>query len=126
MSEYNEEDLALLQSQLKPALVLDASGTVTIANEGTLRLIQFSPLAVPSSQTPDSLIGKHISDLGLVLHPGDMPPAWTWDDILNAAHPTSIFKTATENMAVLGRLSMYNMGPSLATTFGSKRPRDYL
>lgn len=81
---------ALLEYQQKPALVLNPSGTVIAANESILRLLRFLPLETSSpstSQTADSLIGKPISDLGLVLQPGNnLPDRWTWSDVLNAAH----------------------------------------
>jgi PAS domain S-box-containing protein len=71
-----------LAHQRKPGLVLNSSGTVVAANEGSIRLI-FAPQIATSNDV--SLIGKNIVDLGLVLLPGVLPVLWTWKDILDAA-----------------------------------------
>ena len=72
-----------LAHQLKPALVLDFSGTVVAVNEGSVRLI--SPHQNATSDNNGSLIGKNIADLGFVLLPGVPPVLWTWKDVLDAA-----------------------------------------
>ncbi|KAF9701428.1 hypothetical protein EKO04_000984 [Ascochyta lentis] len=89
MSEYDEELQALLEHQLKPTLVLDAQGTVIATNDGILRLIRSLPLTTKNIPISDSLIGKHISDLGFALDLEDLPITWKWDDILIAAHRNS-------------------------------------
>jgi PAS domain S-box-containing protein len=71
----------LLKPQLKPALALDASGTVIAINPGSLRLIYTSPIAV-NHDTPDPVIGSKISDLGIIIAPSSSPALCTWDDIL--------------------------------------------
>ena len=89
MFRYDEEVQALLEYQLKPALVLDASGNVIATNEGFLRLMKFLPHATSNSQPSTNLTGKHISKLGFALHLADLPSTWQWDDILAAAHRNS-------------------------------------
>ncbi|KAH7341171.1 hypothetical protein BKA66DRAFT_448344 [Pyrenochaeta sp. MPI-SDFR-AT-0127] len=73
----------LLAHQLKPALVLDSSGTVVAVNEGSVRLI--SPHQNVISDNNSSLIGKNIADLGFVPLPGIPPILWTWKGVLDAA-----------------------------------------
>ncbi|KAF2823891.1 hypothetical protein CC86DRAFT_408909 [Ophiobolus disseminans] len=74
----------VLEHQLRPALVLDSRGTVIAANKGSCRLIL--PSHVPASQSAHNvLLGKTVSDLGLVPLPGDPPILWTWSEILRAA-----------------------------------------
>ena len=73
----------LLVHQLKPALVLDSSGTVIAENEGSVRLI--SPHQNAASDNNGLSIGKNIADLGFVLLPGAPPVLGTWKDVLDAA-----------------------------------------
>jgi hypothetical protein len=73
----------LLAHQLKPALVLDSSGTVVAVNEGSVRLISLHQNT--TSNNNGSSIGKNIADLGFVLLPGVPPVLWTWKDVLDAA-----------------------------------------
>jgi PAS domain S-box-containing protein len=73
----------LLAYQIKPALILDSSGTVTAVNEGGVRLIFSHRNAIPGNN--GSLVGKNIADLGFVLLPGVPPIWWTWKGILDAA-----------------------------------------
>jgi PAS domain S-box-containing protein len=75
---------SILQYQLRPALVLDCHGCILAANHGSRRLIAPSRL-VPSLNTHNSLLGKNISELGLVPQPGLAPVLWTWTEILDAA-----------------------------------------
>ncbi|KAI8934177.1 hypothetical protein NX059_008927 [Plenodomus lindquistii] len=84
MASDGPEPHALLAHQLAPALVLDHTGTVVAANDGSLRLI------VPIRQnvipvTERSLVGRDIADLGLLPLPGPPPVLWNWVDILAAA-----------------------------------------
>jgi PAS domain S-box-containing protein len=75
---------SVLAHQLRPALVLDAHGTVIAANKGSCRLIV--PSRIPASQNAHNLLlGKTVSELGLVPLPGDPPVLWTWKEILRAA-----------------------------------------
>jgi PAS domain S-box-containing protein len=80
--ECNAE--SLLAHQLRPALALDAHGTIVAANHGSRRLIAPSRL-VPYSNTHNSLLGKNIAELGLVPQPGQTPVLWTWLELLLAA-----------------------------------------
>jgi hypothetical protein len=73
----------LLAHQLKPALVLDSSGTVVAVNEGSVRLISLHQNT--TSNNNGSSIGKNIADFGFVLLPGVPPVLWTWKDVLDAA-----------------------------------------
>jgi PAS domain S-box-containing protein len=75
---------SILTHQLRPALVLDSHGTIVAANHGSRRLIAPSHL-VPYPNTHNSLLGRHISGLGLVPQPGQAPVLWTWNEMLDAA-----------------------------------------
>jgi hypothetical protein len=75
---------SFLTHQLRPALVLDSNGTVIAANKGSCRLIV--PSHTPASKDDKNiLLGKTVSDLGLVPLPGDPPVLWTWNEVLRSA-----------------------------------------
>lgn len=76
----------VLGHQLRPALILDAEGSVVAANAGSGRLIAPTQLAATqynSDQHP--LLCKNVADLGLAPLPGDPPVLWTWSELLRAA-----------------------------------------
>jgi hypothetical protein len=63
---------SVLAHQLRPALVLDSHGVVIAANKGSCRLIV--PSRIPASRDAQNLLlGKTVSELGLVPLPGDPP-----------------------------------------------------
>jgi len=75
---------AILAHQITPALILNRSGTVVAANEGSVRLL--SPLRQDASfATEGSLLGENIADLAQIPLPGALPVLWTWSSILAAA-----------------------------------------
>ncbi|KAJ4992878.1 Two-component system protein A 2 [Stagonosporopsis vannaccii] len=92
MAKHQEDVEVLLRYQIKPALLLDASGVIIATNESILRLLQSSPQNLSADSNPQTRMlpaGTHISEVGLVLHLAKIPNGpntWTWCDLLNAAH----------------------------------------
>lgn len=83
-SVEHDHALALLRYQPKPALVVDAAGTVVGVNPGALRLVS-STHNPGLRRSQQSVCGRHVGDLGVVLAPDREPGSGTWDLVLAAA-----------------------------------------
>ena len=83
MPGVNDGAQPLLKHQLKPALVLDASGTVIAINPAGVRLVCTSRAS--ADHIPSQIKGTKISNLGITITPNSSLALWTWNDILVAA-----------------------------------------